>query len=123
MVVAVSDPKVQMKRLRERDSHLSAEDAENRVKSQGDVKVKAQHALARGKKRGIVIWNDWDKEDLKKELARAMKEVQASSPQWWAYACLLCPPLGAATAAWNIWINWRAQKAWAEWTKKEKARL
>jgi dephospho-CoA kinase len=123
MVVAVSDPEVQMQRLRERDPHLSAEDAENRVKSQGDVREKARHALSRGEKRGVVVWNDSDKEDLKRELERVMKEVQAASPQWWAYACLVCPPLGAASAAYNVLVNWRAQKAWADWSKKEKARL
>ncbi|KAK6381315.1 Dephospho-CoA kinase cab5 [Exophiala oligosperma] len=41
VVVAVSDPKIQMQRLRERDPHLSPEDAENRVKSQVDVREKA----------------------------------------------------------------------------------
>ncbi|KIW07440.1 dephospho-CoA kinase [Verruconis gallopava] len=123
MVVAVSDPAVQMKRLRERDPHLTAEDAENRVKSQGDVREKARRALARGEKRGVVVWNDGDKEDLKRELAKVMKEVQAASPQWWAYACLVCPPLAAASAAYNIWINWRAQKAWTESKEKEKAKL
>ncbi|KAL9118700.1 MAG: hypothetical protein Q9187_004752, partial [Circinaria calcarea] len=36
VVVAVSDPDIQMKRLRERDPHLSAQEAEDRVRSQGD---------------------------------------------------------------------------------------
>ncbi|TVY39242.1 Dephospho-CoA kinase, partial [Lachnellula subtilissima] len=35
MVVAVSDPKIQMQRLMDRDSHLTEEDAQNRVRSQG----------------------------------------------------------------------------------------
>lgn len=123
MVVAVSDPAVQMQRLRERDAHLTAEDAENRVKSQGDVREKARHATARGAKRGVVVWNDGDKEELKKELSRVMLQIKGASPQWWAYACLVCPPLGAAAAAWNVWLNWRAQKAWAEAKQREKARL
>ncbi|KAH6636504.1 dephospho-CoA kinase-domain-containing protein [Chaetomium tenue] len=42
MVVAVKDPEVQMERLRRRDPHLSREDAENRVRSQGDVREKAR---------------------------------------------------------------------------------
>jgi dephospho-CoA kinase len=49
LVVAVTDPAVQMKRLRERDPHLTAEDAENRVRSQGDVRVKARRSQARGR--------------------------------------------------------------------------
>jgi dephospho-CoA kinase len=35
VMVAVSDPAIQMKRLQERDPPLSPEDAENRVRSQG----------------------------------------------------------------------------------------
>lgn len=123
MVVAVSDPKVQIERLRARDAHLTAEDAENRVMSQGDVREKARRALARGKGRGVVVWNDGDREDLEKEIARVMAEVEKASPQWWAWACLVCPPLVVAAAAWTIAWNWRDQKAWAEAGRKEKAKL
>ncbi|KAB5570277.1 dephospho-CoA kinase [Coniochaeta sp. 2T2.1] len=42
MVVAVKDPKVQMDRLRKRDPHLSETEAEDRVRSQGDVRDKAK---------------------------------------------------------------------------------
>ncbi|KUI56219.1 Dephospho-CoA kinase CAB5 [Cytospora mali] len=42
VVVSVRDPAVQMERLRARDPHLSAEDAESRVRSQMDVRVKAR---------------------------------------------------------------------------------
>jgi dephospho-CoA kinase len=48
MVVAVSDPEIQTKRLRERDAHLTAEDARSRVLSQGDVREKARRAEMRG---------------------------------------------------------------------------
>jgi dephospho-CoA kinase len=123
MVVAVSDPEVQKQRLRARDAHLTAEDADNRVSSQGDVREKARHATSRGDGRGVVVWNDGDKAQLEKELSRVMEEVQRRSPQWWAYATLLVPPLGAAAAAWNVWINWRAQNAWRQGQEREKARL
>lgn len=123
LVVAVSDPEVQMRRLRERDPHLSAEDAKNRVLSQGDVRTKARRALARGPGRGVVAWNDGDKEELKKEIARIMSEVKKGTPQWWAYVCLLCPPVGAAAAAWTIWRNWFQQKAWEKEQLREKAKL
>ena len=112
LVVAVSDPNVQMQRLRDRDPHLSAEDAKNRVLSQGDVRVKAKRALARGPTRGVVVWNDGDKEDLKREMANIMADIQRRTPYWWSYLCLVCPPIGAAAAAWTIWRNWQAQKAW-----------
>lgn len=48
VVVGVRDPAVQMARLRSRDPHLSAEDAENRVRSQGDVRGKVEKAEFRG---------------------------------------------------------------------------
>lgn len=123
MVVAVSDPKVQMDRLLARNPELSPEDAQNRVISQGDVREKAKHALMRGEKRGVVVWNDGDQDDLKREVARVMGEVERASPQWWAYACLFCPPLGVAAAGWTVLQNWRAQREWAAYQRSEKARL
>jgi dephospho-CoA kinase len=123
MVVSVSDPAVQITRLRERDTHLSEEDAQNRVSSQRDVREKARQALARGEGRGVVVLNDGDREDLKKEIRRVMGEVEKGSPQWWAYLCLVVPPVGVMAAAWTVWNNWRAQVAWAETMKREKAKL
>jgi dephospho-CoA kinase len=123
LVVSVSSPDVQIQRLRERDPHLSEEDAKNRVSSQRDVREKARQALARGDGRGVVVLNDGDKEDLKREVARVMKDVEAKSPQWWAYLTLVVPPVGVLAAAWTVWNNWRAQVAWAETVKREKAKL
>jgi dephospho-CoA kinase len=123
MVVAVSDPEVQIKRLRERDAHLSEEDAKNRVMSQGDVRVKARHALSRGPARGVVVYNDGDRDDLKREVEKVMRGVKAGSPQWWASICLVCPPLGVTAAMWSVWRNWVLQREWKEIERKEKARL
>ncbi|SPQ22507.1 756576f5-dad5-4c05-9785-a918a671348e [Thermothielavioides terrestris] len=75
VVVAVHDPAVQMERLRKRDPHLSAEDAENRVRSQGDVRDKARRCEARGPGRGVVVWNDQGKEEL--EVESALVELAA----------------------------------------------
>ena len=123
LVVAVSDPEVQMRRLMERDPHLSAKDAKNRVLSQGDVRVKALRALARGPGRGVVVWNDGDKDDLKKEIARAMAIIQKGTPRWWAWLCLLCPPIGVASAVWTLWKNRQAMKTWERQQGTEKAKL
>lgn len=123
MVVSVTDPNIQIQRLRARDAHLSLEDAQNRVSSQRDVREKARQALARGKGRGVVVLNDGDKEDLEREIARVMGEVEKASPRWWALLCLACPPVGAVAAMWTVWNNWRAQVAWAEHMEREKARL
>ena len=123
LVVAVSDPEVQMRRLRERDRHLSAEDAKNRVLSQGDVRVKVLRALARGPGRGVVVWNDGDKNDLKKEIAQAVAIIQKRTPRWWSWLCLLCPPVGATAAIWTIWKNHQAIRTWEQQQRTEKAKL
>ena len=111
LVVAVSDPKIQMERLRARDQHLSAEDAENRVKSQVDVREKAARNEARnnGRKdagKGYVLYNDGSKEDLKLQIADVIQKIRSRSPGWWSWLLLLCPPLMATTAFWEIFRNW-----------------
>ncbi|KAL6851036.1 Dephospho-CoA kinase cab5 [Amphichorda felina] len=118
-VVAVRDPAVQMRRLRERDPHLTAEDAENRVRSQGDVRVKAAQSEARGEGRGIVLWNDGGKEELKEEVARAMEKLRRTSDGWWSWVLLACPPLAVAVAAWRMRENAKLQKQWEEVQSKE----
>ncbi|KAK4137852.1 CoaE-domain-containing protein [Trichocladium antarcticum] len=123
LVVAVRDPAVQMARLRARDPHLSVEDAENRVRSQGDVRDKARRCEARGRGRGVVVWNDGGKEDLGREVARAWGEIERCSPRWWSWVLWACPPAAAVLGVWNFWRNIRINKAWAELELKEKAKL
>jgi len=123
IVVAVTDPVIQMKRLRERDSHLSAEDAENRVKSQGDVKEKAKRAQLRGPGRGLVIWNDEGKDELKSQLQTVMADVRQSSPDWWGWLLLLCPPVGAVAGLYEVVRSRSRADEWSEMKKREKARL
>jgi dephospho-CoA kinase len=123
IVVAVSDPAIQMKRLRERDPHLTAEDAENRVKSQGDVRQKARRCEARGKGMGVVVWNDKGKEDLKRELERVMGEVRRSSPRWWAWLLLLCPPLAGLAGVWSYYRGQVVNRRWKVQELQAKAKL
>ncbi|GAM41837.1 hypothetical protein TCE0_042r15274 [Talaromyces pinophilus] len=132
IVVAVKDPAVQMSRLRARDPHLTAEDAENRVKSQGDVQGKVKKALYRNKaseqdldkgSRGVIVWNDGDKADLAKEVDKAILTIQDNSPRWWAWVLLLAPPVGVAAAVWNMAVNFGSQKSWDQKVKKERAKL
>ncbi|KAL1959903.1 hypothetical protein VTO42DRAFT_571 [Malbranchea cinnamomea] len=125
IVVGVKDPAVQMQRLRLRDPHLSAEDAENRVRSQGDVAGKVARAEFRGTEnaRGVIVWNDGDKEELKREVDKAIAKIQGSSPRWWAWVLLLAPPLGVGVAAYNLALNYRCRKQWEEKERKEKAKL
>ena len=123
MVVAVSDPGIQMSRLRARDAHLTAEDAENRVRSQGDVREKARRCEARGGGRGVVVWNDGGKEDLRRELERVMGEVGRGSPRWWAWLLLLCPPLAGLAGAWTYLRNQRINRDWRAGELQAKAKL
>lgn len=125
MVVTVRDEKVQMERLRARDAHLSAEDAENRVRSQGGVSGKVDKARFRGEEsaRGVVVWNDGDREDLENEVRRAMSRVSESSPRWWAWLLLLVPPVGVGVAVWNLVLNFWRQKSWESRIRDEKAKL
>lgn len=125
LVVGVHDPAVQMARLRARDAHLTAEDAENRVRSQGDVRTKAAQAEFRGTTtaRGVVVWNDSDKAELQRAVKGAMASIEASSPRWWAWALLIAPPVGFGVAAWNLVVNFATQRGWEKKKREEKARL
>ena len=111
VVVAVADPAVQMRRLRARDPHLSADDAENRVRSQADVRAKAARSRAGG---GVALWNDGSHADLEAQLSAAVAGLRAGSPRWWAWAQLACPPLMLAVAAWAVWRKIAARRRWEE---------
>ena len=123
MVVAVSDPEIQMKRLRERDTHLTEEDARNRVLSQGDVREKARRCEARGEGWGVVVWNDGGMEELKQEVDSCMRGIQRASPRWWAWLLLLVPPFAGLVGVWTYWRNLKANKAWREAELRQKAKL
>ncbi|QPC78915.1 hypothetical protein HYE68_009667 [Fusarium pseudograminearum] len=120
-VVAVRDPAIQMQRLRARDPHLSAEDAENRVRSQTDVREKAQRCEERGEGKGIVLWNDGPREDLQVQLDKAIKGLKKETPDWWTWLLLGCPPLAVAIATWRFWQNLIINERWEE--KKLQAKL
>ncbi|KAJ2906463.1 hypothetical protein MKZ38_001444 [Zalerion maritima] len=121
LVVGVRDPEVQMKRLMDRDPHLTREDAENRVRSQGNVMEKTQRCLERGEGKGLVVWNDGTKEELKEQVDKAMQQIRAQNPTWWQVLLLVCPPLAISMAAYRFWDNSHINKRWEE--KKERARL
>ncbi|QKX55548.1 uncharacterized protein TRUGW13939_02642 [Talaromyces rugulosus] len=132
VVVAVNDPAVQMARLRARDAHLTAEDAENRVRSQGDVREKVKKALFRNRvaeentdkgSRGVIIWNDGDKADLEREVNKAISAIQTHSPKWWSWLLLAAPPVSVAAAVWNMAVNFGLQKSWDQKAKQDRAKL
>jgi dephospho-CoA kinase len=123
MVVGVTDPVIQMQRLRDRDPHLSEEDAMNRVNSQGDVRDKARRCEARGEGWGVVVWNDGGKEELKAGLDKAMIDIRRKSPKWWGWLLLLCPPLAGLAGLWTCYRNSVINKRWKEQELRERAKL
>ncbi|RMZ82358.1 hypothetical protein DV737_g2140, partial [Chaetothyriales sp. CBS 132003] len=106
IVVAVSDRQIQMQRLRDRDAFLTADDAENRVKSQTDVMEKVKWAEDRGPGKGYVLYNDGKRADLEVQLQAVMQKISASSPRWWSMLLLLCPPLMCSVATWQLLANY-----------------
>lgn len=113
VVVAVSDPTIQMQRLRDRDAHLTEDDAKNRVASQTDVREKAKRAEDRnkfGSGRGFVLYNDTNKDELKVQLDDVVKQIRDHSPRWWGLALLLCPPLAVAVAGLEVYKGWGIKK-------------
>ncbi|KAI5864638.1 dephospho-CoA kinase [Durotheca rogersii] len=123
IVVGVRDPEVQIQRLTERDPHLSREDAQNRVISQTDVRLKAKRCEARGEGKGVVVWNDGSREELKANIDAALGQIRKSSPPWWNWLCLLVPPVGVAAGAWVYWQNVNLNKRWKEIELEEKEKL
>ncbi|CAM1503003.1 Fc.00g077790.m01.CDS01 [Cosmosporella sp. VM-42] len=123
VVVAVRDPAIQMQRLTARDPHLSPEDAENRVKSQTDVRIKAQRAEERGEGKGVVLWNDGTKEELATQIESAVQAMRRTSPDWWAWFMLGCPPLAVAVAAFNFWQNGKINERWEKSQREIKGKL
>lgn len=121
LVVGVRDSEVQLARLMTRNHHLTREDAENRVRSQGNVIEKTQRCVERGDGKGMVVWNDGTKEDLKAEVERTVKEIEKNSPRWWQVLLLFCPPMAVAVAGYRYWDNQRINQRWRG--KQERAKL
>lgn len=123
VMVVACEASTQMRRLRERDSHLSEEDAANRVSSQGDVQGKVRRAEARGAGYGVVVRNDGGRDELKAEVERVMQRVRRGSPRWWSLLLLAFPPLAGFAALLAWYRNRGINKRWKETELREKAKL
>lgn len=124
VMVGVSEAGVQMRRLRERDGGLSAEEAGDRVGSQMGVWEKVGRTRARGGRRGKVVMNDGDRGDLGREVERVIGEVRGEGGGrawgWW----LVGSPCGVVgVSAWEVYQGWRARRRWEVEREREKARL
>lgn len=120
VVVAVSDPAIQIHRLRVRNPQLSVEDAEHRVQSQESVREKARRTEVRGFGAGVVVWNDDTIEQLGKDIEVIMKMLKGRSPQWWAWLLLVFPPLTGVVVLWSLFQAWRLRRRWEDKSKLEK---
>ncbi|KAF7551640.1 hypothetical protein G7Z17_g4885 [Cylindrodendrum hubeiense] len=114
------DPDAAVARAR---PHLSAEDAENRVRSQTDVREKARRAEERGKGKGAVLWNDGTREELGEQLKGALGEMRQEHPDWWAWTLVACPPLAVAVVAWRYYQNIQINKQWEARSGELKGKL
>ena len=123
LVVGVRDRAIQMRRLRERDPHLSEEEAESRVISQTDVRLKAEQSRARGEGKGLVVWNDGTREELRLQIDDAMRTLRRGSDGWWSWLLLACPPLAIVVALWRVRENARFQREWEVKSKEIKGKL
>jgi len=123
LVVGVRDPGLQMRRLRERDKGLTEGEARDRVLSQGTVAEKAERAEARGKGRGVVVWNDGGREELGEEVGRVMREVERVRRGWWGWWLWGSPVVALVVGLWEVWRGWGARREFEERKKVEKAKL
>lgn len=138
VVVAVRDEEVQLRRLLERDRKvvgggtMTREEAVGRVRSQWPVVAKVERCLGRngngnGKEReearGLVIWNDGEKEELTAKVAEVVEKLKRRSPVWWSWLGLLVPLVGVLTGAWQMVRNLLDRWAWERKQKTVKAKL
>ena len=114
IMVAVRDPVVQMRRLRERDRGLSEREAEERVGSQMGVGEKVERTVGRGRGRGKVVWNDGGREELEGEVKRVVGEIEAEGwgewGRWWLWGS---PVAVLVMASWVVWCGLRTRRGWA----------
>ncbi|KAF4589743.1 Dephospho-CoA kinase [Ophiocordyceps camponoti-floridani] len=108
-IVVAAQAETQMQRLMARDTHLTREDAEHRVRSQGDVRVKAARCAAAG---GLVLWNDASKQELAKNLYEGMNVLLRASPHWWSSLLLAFPPLALLLAVRSMLQNVATDRRW-----------
>ncbi|POS84743.1 hypothetical protein EPUL_003245 [Erysiphe pulchra] len=123
LVVAVQDEKIQMRRLQNRDVQLSTAEAEARIQSQANLSTKIQKCINRGKDNGIVIYNDGDIQELKREIQQVMSKIRISHPRWWTYILWFFPPIACCLGLWNLGRSWHLNRKWEQQEEQAKAKL
>ncbi|KAI4090276.1 MAG: hypothetical protein LQ344_004824 [Seirophora lacunosa] len=113
-------PATQMARLRARDPHLSAEEAADRVASQGGVEEKVRRTEARGRGRGVVVWNEGGKEELRGKVAEVVEEVGRGRRGWWWVLSWIVVPVGVGWGVWEVGRGWWGRRRWERERAREK---
>ena len=126
LVVSISSPEVQLRRLLARDTHLTHEDAERRVASQMSVQEKVERCDkvfggARG--RGAAISNDGSFEELREEVTRAVDRLKAGRDGWWKWMLWGLPPVAGVVGARVVAENWWWRGCWLREREGVKAKL
>lgn len=110
IVVGVSDPEVQIKRLLLRDKEsggtMTPEDAERRVKSQMSIadKVKRVEESWNGRRKGYVVWNDGTKEELATQISEIIAKFKKGRGAFYTgYGIAF--PVWTAIRAFMIWVG------------------
>ncbi|KAL8760856.1 MAG: hypothetical protein Q9184_002966 [Pyrenodesmia sp. 2 TL-2023] len=115
IIMVAASPTTQMQRLRARDPHLSAEEARDRVASQGGVAGKVRRTEARGRGRGWVVWNEGGKEELREKVGEVVRSVEGGGRRgWWGWVCWLCVPVGVGWGVWEVGRGWWERRRWEQ---------
>lgn len=117
-----TSPHIQLSRLMARNKELSAQEARNRISSQGSVEEKVQRTEARGKGRGYVIWNDGSRGDLEQEVQKVMREVERARKGVWRWVFWSIWPIAIGWAVWEVWRGWRGRRAWEREVERGRGR-
>lgn len=115
-----------MSRLRKRDPHLSAREAEERVGSQGSVGEKVERTVRRGEGRGWVVWNEGGVGELEKRVGEVMGEVGGRRGRrmegWGGWVWLVLWPVAVGWGVWEVWRGWRGRRAWERRKEEEEGK-
>jgi len=119
VILIAASSGIQLRRLRERDPHLSEQEAKDRIASQMAMGEKVGRTRARGRGRGRVVWNEGGRGALEGKLGGVVVGLRGDGKggRRWREELWRCwlwgSPLGVlGVGGWEVWRNWRARVEW-----------